>query len=190
MNLAELIKLSIKGNSSAQKQLYESFAGSMLGVCYRYTKSKEDAEDVLQEGFIKMFHHLDKYDHKGAFGGWLRRIMVNTSINYLKKNARYNRDMVFNDIELVPVSKLSSDENLESDLNARQLASLLRQLPVGYQTIFNLHAIEGYSHVEIGKLLGITDSTSRTQFFKARNLLMKWIKETESATIKMDKDAG
>ena len=190
MTLEELIKLSIKGNGAAQKQLYDTFAGSMMGVCYRYTKSKEDAEDVLQEGFIKMFNNLKNYDHKGAFGGWVRRIMVNTSINYLKSNARYNRDMVFNEMELVPISKLHSGENIESDLNARQLASLLRQLPTGYQTIFNLHAIEGFSHVEIGKMLGITDSTSRTQFFKARNLLMKWIKETESATAKMDKDAG
>jgi RNA polymerase sigma factor (sigma-70 family) len=185
-----LIKQAIKGHRPAQKQLYDCYAAAMLGVCYRYTKSIQDAEDVLQEGFIKMFNNLERYREDGEFGAWLRRIMVNTCINYLKKNAWYNAELVFNDRDLAPVNSATDEESAEASLNAKQLLSLVRQLPTGYQTIFNLHAIEGYSHVEIGVALGISDATSRTQFFKARKLLQKWIVEMETPNAKMNNDAG
>ena len=188
MDIRQTIEDAIKGHRPAQKQLYHCYAAAMLGVCYRYTKSIEDAEDVLQDGFIKMFNNLERYRNEGEFGAWLRRIMVNSCINYLKKNNRYNRDFVFSDKELAPVEHASAEDNPESKLNAKELVSLVRQLPVGYQTIFNLHAVEGYSHVEIGHTLGISDSTSRTQFLKARTLLKKWITEMETPVIKMNKD--
>ena len=162
----------------------------MLGVCYRYTKSMQDAEDVLQEGFIKMFKSLAHYREEGEFGAWVRRIMVNTCLSYLKKNARYNSELVFNDRDLAPISSAADDDTPESQLNAKQLLSFVRQLPTGYQTIFNLHVIEGYSHVEIGNALGISDATSRTQFFKARKLLKKWITEMETPNTKITNDAG
>lgn len=185
-----LIKKAIKGDRPAQKQLYDAYAAAMLGVCYRYTKSLQDAEDVLQEGFIKMFKNLERYREEGEFGAWLRRIMVNTCISYLKKNSRYNTELVFSDRDLAPVNSAIDNNNPESSLNAKQLLSLVRQLPTGYQTIFNLHVIEGYSHVEIGLALGISDATSRTQFFKARKLLRAWIMETETNNAKMSNDAG
>jgi RNA polymerase sigma factor (sigma-70 family) len=185
-----LIKEAIRGHRPAQKQLYDGHAAAMLGVCYRYTKSLQDAEDVLQEGFIKMFNNLERYREEGEFAAWLRRIMVNTCINYLKKNSRYNTELVFNDRDLAPVITTIADHNPETTLNAKQVLSLVRQLPTGYQAIFNLHAIEGYSHVEIGSMLGITDITSRTQFFKARKLLRKWITEMETPNAKMNNDAG
>src|ERR1700722_16479047 len=131
MDHHQLVKDCLRGDGAAQKQLYEHFAGAMLGVCYRYTKSMVDAEDVLQEGFIMVFRNL----HKFSF----------------------------------------SDDGPEVSLNTKELAELIRQLPPGYQAIFNLHAIEGYSHVEIGKILGIKEGTSRSQYARARALLISWI---------------
>ena len=190
MNIQELIKESQKGRLVAQKQLYDAFAGQMLGVCYRYTKSMEDAEDVLQEGFLKMFRNLQNYRNEGEFAGWLRRIMVTTAINFMKRNSKYSTELSFNDMSLAPVINTTNGETPESSLNAKQLASLIRQLPAGYQAVFNLHAVEGYAHAEIGKIMGITDVTSRTQYYKARNVLMNWLKEIENPNIKASKNAG
>lgn len=190
MDIQLLIKEALKGHRTAQKQLYDCYAAAMLGICYRYTKSLPDAEDILQEGFIKMFRNLERYREEGEFGAWLRKIMVNACIDYLKKKTKYEAGMVFNDRDLVPVVIAIADDNPETTLNAKQMLSLVRQLPTGYQVIFNLHAIEGYSHVEIGGMLGITDVTSRTQFFKARRLLRKWSTEMETPNAKMNNDAG
>ncbi len=169
----QLIKNCLKNDRASQKQLYQQYAEVMLGVCYRYTKSMADAEDVLQEGFIRVFKNLHQYRQDGEVGAWIRRIMVTTALNFLKRNAKYQNDLAFDKIEMHPVT----DENPEIILNTKELASLIQQLPTGYQTIFNLHAVEGYSHVEIGQLLGITDSTSRSQYARARALMITWIKK-------------
>lgn len=167
----QLIKDCIKGKPSAQKELYQLYAPIMLGVCYRYTKSVEDAEDVLQEGFVRVFKFLDQFRQEGEPGAWIRRIMVNTALNYLKKSRKYQQDLVFDATELTVVTT----ENPEVLLNAKELAELIRQLPTGYQTIFNLYAVEGYNHKEIGQLLGISDNTSRSQYMRARQLLSSWL---------------
>ncbi len=174
----QLVKDCLRGDSIAQRRLYDDFAGSMLAVCYRYTKSMADAEDVLQEGFIKVFRHLHQYRFQGELGGWIRRIIVNTAINYLKKNSRYQAELSFTDTSLHPVS----GDDPEIILHAKDLADLIRQLPPGYQAIFNLHAVEGYSHVEIGKIMGINEGTSRSQYARARALLISWIKRFSSDT--------
>lgn len=173
MDYNGLVKDCLKGLPEAQRRLYEHFAEGMLGVCYRYTKSMTDAEDVLQDGFIKVFRNLHQYKSEGELGAWIRRIMVNTALNYLKKNSRYQTDLSFLDTSLHPVS----DDNPELQLLAKDLAELIRQLPTGYQTIFNLHAVEGFSHVEIGKMLGINEGTSRSQYARARALLISWLKK-------------
>jgi len=180
MNQKELVRECLRETLSAQRQLYEQFAGPMLGVCYRYTKSIADAEDVLQEGFIKVFKNLRQFKAEGELGAWIRRIMVTTAINYLKKNARYQRELVFPDESLHAVST----DNPEIQLEAKELAALIRQLPPGYQTIFNLHAVEGYTHVQIGAMLGIQEGTSRSQYARARALLVSWLQknnETKNA---------
>jgi RNA polymerase sigma factor (sigma-70 family) len=168
-----LVKECLKGKPAAQKELYELFAGPMLGVCYRYTKSMADAEDVLQEGFVKVFTQLHQYKFEGEFGGWVRRIMVRTAINFLKRNSRYQNDLSFTDDHL----HIVSTDQPEVQLQAKELANLIRQLPSGYQTIFNLHAIEGFTHVEIGQLMGIHEGTSRSQYARARGLLINWIEK-------------
>lgn len=177
----QLIKECLNNNRAAQKQLYNQYAETMLGVCYRYTKSVADAEDVLQEGFIRVFKNLHQYRFDGVPGAWIRRIMVTTALNFLKRNAKYQHDLAFDKIELHPVT----DDNPELILNTKELASLIQQLPTGYQTIFNLHAIEGYSHVEIGAMLGITDGTSRSQYARARALIITWIKKYYSDNSKI-----
>ncbi len=160
--------------------LYERFAESMLGVCYRYTKSIADAEDILQEGFVKVYRNLDQFRFDGDLGAWIRRIMVTTALNYLKKNRHYRQELAFDKESLHPVS----DENPEMKVSGKELAELIRQLPLGYQTIFNLYAVEGYTHVEIGKLLGIHEGTSRSQYARARSLLICWLERKNEINYK------
>src|SRR5690606_3826201 len=185
MNHKQLIKECLKGNATAQRLLYQEFAEPMLGVCFRYTKSFKDAEDVLQDGFVKVFNGLSGYKYEGELGAWIRRIMVNTALNYLKKNKRYQDEMVFTDNYLHPITNQDPLILME----AKHIAGLIRQLPAGYQTIFNLHAVEGYTHVEIGEMLGISDSTSRSQYARARGLLISWI-ENHSEEKKKTRYAG
>jgi RNA polymerase sigma factor (sigma-70 family) len=173
MDDRQLIKECLRDKPAAQRLLYERYAKTMLGVCYRYTKSLRDAEDVLQEGFIKVFLNLKQFKFEGELGAWIRRIMVNTALNFLKRNSKYSSEMYFAEHPLHPVV----DDNPAVLLQAKELADLIRQLPHGYQTIFNLFAVEGYSHVEIGQMLGISDATSRSQYSRARGLLINWIEE-------------
>jgi RNA polymerase sigma-70 factor (ECF subfamily) len=176
MDHKELVKNCLKGKAEAQKDLYNHFAALMFGICYRYTKSTTDAEDVLQEGFVKVYFHLSKYKSTGELGAWIRRIMVTTALNYLKKNKRYREELVFAEMPLHPVS----DSNPEIRLDSKQLSELIRQLPTGFQTIFNLYAIEGYTHVEVGAMLGISEGTSKSQYARARYLLIEWIEKYSS----------
>jgi RNA polymerase sigma factor (sigma-70 family) len=162
----QLIQGCLQQHRASQKQLYSEFAEQMLGVCYRYTKSLADAEDVMQEGFVKVFKNLQQY--KG--------IMVNTALNYLKRNSKYQGDLSFDNVTMHPVA----DDDPQMLLDTRELVNLLRQLPAGYQLIFNLYAVEGYTHVEIGKQLGISETTSRSQYSRARALLITWIKKNYS----------
>jgi RNA polymerase sigma-70 factor (ECF subfamily) len=177
MDQRQLVKDCIRLRPLAQEQLYRHYAPLMLGVCYRYTKSLHDAEDVLQEGFVKVFLHIKDYNSTGELGAWIRRIMVNTALNYLKKNKKYRTEMVFAEMPLHPVSDLNPQVNLDT----KELAELIRQLPTGFQTIFNLYAIEGYTHVEIGQMLGISEGTSKSQYARARYLLMEWIEKYSSS---------
>ncbi len=176
MDYNKLVRDALKLEPGAQRRLYEHFAPVMLGVCFRYTKSTSDAEDVLQDGFVKVFKYLHQYKSEGELGGWIRKIMVNTALNFLKTNKKYQNDLMYNEMTLHPVS--TDDPQIQ--LQAKELSELIRQLPTGYQTIFNLHAVEGYSHVEIGSMLGISDGTSRSQYSRARSLIIEWIKKNSS----------
>lgn len=173
MDYKTLVKDCIKCMPDAQRQLYEHFAPSMLGVCFRYTKSIADAEDILQDGFVKVFKHLHSYKFEGELGGWIRKIMVNTALNFLKTNKKYQYDLSFSEMALHPISV--NDPVIQ--LQTKELSELIRQLPTGFQTIFNLHAVEGYTHVEIASMLGISDGTSRSQYARARALLVEWIEK-------------
>lgn len=180
MDERKLVKDCLRKKPEAQRLLYEHFAESMLGVCYRYTKSIADAEDILQEGFVKAFRNLDQFRFDGDLGAWIRRIMVTTALNYLKKNRHYRQELAFDQESLHPVS----DDNPEMKVSGKELAELIRQLPLGYQTIFNLYAVEGFTHVEIGKMLGIHEGTSRSQYARARSLLICWLERKNEINYK------
>lgn len=175
MDEKELLRRCRKNDRAAQKALYDTYAPEMLGICYRYTKSLDDAEDVLQEGFVKCFTGLDSFRGEGAFGGWLRKIMVTTALSYLRRNNRYRNQMDFSAPSLHPVL----EEAATPALQAADLMEYVRKLPTGYQTVFNLVGIEGYSHEETGQLLGISVQTSRSQYSRARAQLIQWIKNAE-----------
>jgi len=168
----ELVTKCLRNNAAAQKQLYDAYAPQMLGICYRYTKNMEEASDVLQEGFVKVFRNLNQWKHEGELGAWIRRIMVNTALNWL----RNHRKMQWVAEQEIPETNAASELATPlQQLQARQLADLIRQLPPGFQTVFNLHAVEGYTHVEIAQLLGISEGTSRSQYMRARKQLAEWI---------------
>jgi RNA polymerase sigma-70 factor (ECF subfamily) len=153
--------------ATAQEVLYNRFSPRMLGVCYRYARSREDAEDMLQEGFMKVYSQIHQFKGSGALEGWIRRIMVHTCINVLKKNKKFS-----DSVDLIHASSIQMNENnIPSILQAKQVVECIRLLPIGYRTVLNLYAIEGFSHKEIGSILDIEESTSRSQYTRARALL-------------------
>jgi len=162
-----LLQGCLKNDASAQHELYQRYSPKMLSVCYRYSKTREDAEDMLQEGFIKVFTQINKYESRGSLEGWILRIIVHTCINHLKKNKKFNDNV---DIAYAGNIVISED-HIPSIIQAKQVVESIRTLPIGYRTVLNLYAIEGYSHKEIGKLLDIEESTSRSQYTRAKNML-------------------
>jgi RNA polymerase sigma-70 factor (ECF subfamily) len=153
--------------ATAQEALYNRFSPRMLGVCYRYARNREDAEDMLQEGFIKVYSQIHQFKGTGALEGWIRRIIVHTCINAIKKNKKFS-----DSVDLVHASSIHINENnIPSMLQAKQVVECIRLLPIGYRTVLNLYAIEGFSHKEIGSILDIEESTSRSQYTRARALL-------------------
>jgi len=153
--------------SIAQEALYNRFSPRMLGVCYRYARNREDAEDMLQEGFIKIYSQIRQYNGSGALEGWIRKIIVHTCINVLKKNKKFS-----DSLDLIHALGIEiSENNIPSMLQAKQVVECIRLLPIGYRTVLNLYAIEGFSHKEISAILEIEESTSRSQYTRARSLL-------------------
>ncbi len=157
----------LKNHAAAQRELYQRFSPKMLAVCFRFAHNREDAEDMLQDGFIKVFLQMHTFQSKGAFEGWIRRIMVHTCINHLKKNKRFNES-----VDIIQASSAQiREENIPSIVQAKQIVDCIRLLPIGYRTVLNLYAIEGYSHKEISGMLDIEESTSRSQYTRARQML-------------------
>lgn len=170
-----LVNECINGNPIAQKKLFEKFAPKMMFVCLRYCKEKEDAEDVLQEGFIKVFSSLKKYKHEGSFEGWIRRIFVNTCLDLLRKQRQLNSTSSFEDVDY----KIHDHYAFSDSLEVEDLMKIIMKLPKGYQVVFNLFAIEGYTHKEIGELLGVSEDTSKSQYFRAKASLKKYLEKIE-----------
>lgn len=162
-----LLQGCIQNRAVAQKELYLKFSSKMLTVCYRYAHNREDAEDMLQEGFIKVFSQIHTFENRGALEGWIRRIIVHTCINILKKNKKFNES-----VDLIHANTLQVREDaIPSILQAKQVIECIRLLPIGYRTVLNLYAIEGFSHREIGNMLDIEESTSRSQYTRAKAML-------------------
>ncbi|MBT3648297.1 MAG: RNA polymerase sigma factor [Flavobacteriales bacterium] len=172
----ELIDKCLEGDQRAQKALFDRFSGKMMAVCYRYAGDNESAEDILQDGFVKVFKHLGAFKREGSFEGWIRRTMVNTSLDFLRKANKMKLDTDISEAEYLA----GDDEKSVSKLRVEEMMKLIEEMPPGYRTVFNMFAIEGYSHQEIAEQLGVTESTSKTQFRKARTYLMNIIVEREN----------
>ncbi len=171
MQNEELIKACRNGERAAQKRLYDAYAPQMMGVCYRYAQSLQEAEDMLQDAFIRVFSNLDQFRSEGEPGAWIRRIVVNCAINAIRKRKMQISAWDNQPEELHPIT----DTDPEIKLGAKELADMIQKLPDGYRIVFNLHAVEGYTHEEIGKVLGIKPASSRSQYLRARALLAKQV---------------
>lgn len=172
---AQLIKALRQEDARAQRQVYEKYGPRMLGVCFRYLGDEMTAEDVMVEGFLKVFGKIDQFSGEGSFEGWMRRIMVNEALGLLRKRKQMPEDILSDEAANIPDCNYA-DQHIET----QELLDIIEKLPVGYRTVFNLYAIEGYAHSEIAGLLGITESTSKSQLHRARALLQKMVVEWEN----------
>lgn len=169
-NEQRLIAGCKRGESWARRELYEMFAPSMLSLCVRYVRDRESAKDVLQDGFVKVYTHIDQYEEKGALGGWIRQIIVNTALEFLQKNEKLKKNVRIDDFS----ETLGDFDNcILEKLSADDLIECISCLPGHSRMIFNLYAIEGFSHAEIAEKLGIQENTSRSQLARARKSLQQ-----------------
>ena len=178
MTEKDLVNGCIRENRRCQQEVFRLYAGKMLAVCRRYSRHHMEAEDVLQDAFIRVFDNISQFSFKGSFEGWIRRIVINTALkNYQRKS--FQEEQLGLEAEGLD---LPVEPSIFSNLHEEELLNLIGRLPNGYRVVFNLYAIEGYSHREIAEMLGIEESTSRSQLLKAR----KWL---QAQVLKMQKIA-
>lgn len=162
----ELISLCLKGDRNSSKILFDQYSRKMMALCYRFARDRNEAEDILQEGFVRVFAKLDLYSGEGSFEAWMRRVIINTALKYRQKHiTRHN----FSDLDHVHV--FDNAPTVLDSMSQEEILNLVQELPSGYKTVFNLYVIEGYSHKEIAESMGIGESTSRSQLVKARAML-------------------
>lgn len=166
-----IIQACIEGDRTAQAKLYKRFASQMLGVCLRYTNSHDEAEDILQEGFIKVFYNLENFRNEGSFEGWIKRIMINTALNHYHQNKRNMESLDFDEIREIDIR--DDDEPEEIPYSENEMLEAFQKLPEGYKMVFNLYVFEDMMHKEIAETLNISVNTSKSQLSKARAYLQK-----------------
>ncbi|MFM2376384.1 MAG: hypothetical protein RLZZ165_1481 [Bacteroidota bacterium] len=163
-----MVRGCVKGQQEHQEALYHRFHRKMFGVCLRYAPDRETAEDILQDGFVKVFRNIGSYAGKGSLEGWIRRVMVNTALESLRKQSA-----MYPVVDIGEVANSDGGWDLISQINEQDILRLVQALPVGYRTVFNLYAIEGYSHKEISEQLNISEGTSKSQLARARQTLQE-----------------
>jgi len=171
----DLIDRCLSLDSSAQKELYDRYAPKMYGICLRFSGDVLEAKDLLQEGFIRVFQRLGSFRYDGSFDGWLRRVFVNTAINIRKKELKFSIKEHYDTNDIIQEDYIDA----LSEMSQKELLDLIRELPAGYRTVFNLHVIEGYTHREIGNMLNISENTSKSQLSGAKRSLRKRLIEKE-----------
>ena len=176
-NEDELIKGCVRRERNAQKRLYDSYSSKMYALCCRYVKDSMEAEDVLVTAFTKILDRIDQYKGEGSFEGWIRRVVVNESLTYLRRN----RSMYI-ETELEAADREPDYQQISDHLEAEDLLNMIQELPAGYRIVFNLYAIDGYSHKEIAEQLNISENTSKSQLSRARVFLQKILAEREATT--------
>ncbi|MDX1907788.1 MAG: RNA polymerase sigma factor [Bacteroidia bacterium] len=167
---SDIIRGCLSGDRTAQRQLYDRYKNPMFVQCLRYAGSREEAEDMLHEGFVKVYRDLHQFSGQGPLGAWIRRVIVNTALQQLRKNQRLVQT---SDIDKAPDPGQDDPVILNFESHAQELIRILQSLPVGYRTVLNLYVMEGFSHQEIAEQLGISISTSKTQLLRAKELLRK-----------------
>ncbi len=170
----QLIEGCVNNNREAQYKLYNLMSGKMFAVCLRYAKNREAAEDILQDGFVKVFTNIEKFRGDGSFEGWVRRIIVNTAVEYYRKSAK-----MYPVVNVDDVNKDLPWQDTGDNLELEDVMNMINNLSTGYRTIFNLYVVEGYSHKEIADMLQINEGTSKSQLARARYLLMEMVKNSE-----------
>mgnify|MGYP003324580207 CR=1 FL=1 len=173
LNEQEIIALCKQGNRLAQKKIYDSLSPKMFSICMRYMGNRGDAEDVLQDGFLALFSKLDSYSGDGSFEGWARKVFVNTALMTLRKNDVLKQSEEIDNVAGITAGNTSAIQNM----SYKELLKIISELPSGYRTVFNMYAIEGFSHKEISEALGISEATSRSQYLRARAILQSKIKK-------------
>ena len=175
----DIIRGCRKGDRKSQQALYEKYKPMLFGICMRYAAGYHEAEDWLQDGLVRIFTNLYQYQPIGPFGAWLRRVMVNTALEQLRKRKR-----MFQTVEIQEVAdSFEADENLFAKYREEALVQMLQKLPEGYRAVFNLYVLEEYSHREIGEMLGIAESASRSQLSRAKDLLRKLLEKSVGAEV-------
>lgn len=170
----KIIQGCIKGDRFAQSRLYGIFGAKMLGVCLRYSKNKEEAEEILQEGFMKVFKFLHQFNHQGSFEGWIRKIMVNCALQKFRSKSSLHAVIDIDTTE----QEIPATENVIAQLGTKELLKLVQQLPPGYRLVFNLYVFEGMKHREIAEMLGISEGTSKSNLSDARVILQKAVNQS------------
>ena len=175
----QIIVGCLEGKRKAYSLLFKNYAPVMMGVCMRYCKNRIDAEDVMQDGFIKVFTQIHKFRREGSFEGWIKRIMINAAIDNYQSNLKhsFHEDVSESLQSVIIAERPEEDDDIPEELNIsrEKLMGMIQELPDGYRMVFNLYAIENYNHKEIASLLGISENTSKTQLLKARKALRKKI---------------
>lgn len=181
----QLAKACIDGNDRAQTQLFEKYSRQMMALCLRYGSDYEEAQDMFQDGFIKVFQKLHMYNGKGPLGAWIRRTIANNALDHLRRNKRMKDNVSLFGMDYKMGAEEAEDPFDEDTplVSADKLTELIQTMPTGYRTVFNLYAVEEYSHKEIAEQLGITESTSKTQYRKAKAFMRKLIEEELKSTI-------
>lgn len=170
----QLLQGCLKRDSRAQRQLYELYSSKMYGICYRYLKDPMEAEDILVTSFMKVFEKIQQFKGEGSFEGWIRRIVVNEALMALRK-----KNHLYIETNLEQADREPDYDRLSDHLEAEDLLNLISELPMGYRIVFNMYAIDGYSHKEIAAHLGISENTSKSQLSRARTFLQKLLLEQD-----------
>ncbi|NNF33556.1 MAG: RNA polymerase sigma factor [Saprospiraceae bacterium] len=178
LNENQLVKACLDGDSKAQKFLFESLGKKMMAVCMRYARNRQEAEDMLQDGWVRVFTQLHTFSFQGPLEAWIRRVIVNSALRRIGKKSYQNESIGIPDHMDTPIS-----ETAISNLREEELLNYINMLPVGYKTVFNLYVIEGYSHREISEMLECGESTSRSQLVKAKKMLKKIILSNEKIAV-------
>ena len=186
MTEAQIIEGCRKGDAAAQRELYERFAATMMGICCRYVRDRTVAEDLLHDGFITVFTKVREFRGEGSFEGWCKRIFVNTALGFLRKRSPINESDQIENMGWLD----SGDTDAVEKMSGEELMEIICSLPDGYRTILNLYAVEGYSHKEIGEMLGISENTSRSQYFRARGRLIELLAGSDPPDRPRRDDAG